>query len=65
MNNRINLELANLALWLIAIFTTVYLTGETHSFTYPGPLYAICTIGSVILVRRARSKKTRRSGDKI
>ena len=46
-------ELAILALWLISIVATMLIVDEAGIFTYLGPLYAICTIGSVIIVRRA------------
>ncbi len=54
MKKSIRLELANLALWLIAILTTLYFTGYTGIFTYLGPLYFICAAGSTIIVRKAR-----------
>jgi hypothetical protein len=51
-------ELAVLALWLIAIIVTLMvLDGE--GFTFLGPLYAICMIGSVVTVRNARNAPRR------
>jgi len=47
-------ELTVLGLWAIAIAATVLLVGDTGKFTYLGPVYAICAIGSVFTVRRAR-----------
>jgi hypothetical protein len=44
------------ALWLIAIVTTVIFIRETGWFTYLGPVYLICMIGSIITVRRARER---------
>jgi hypothetical protein len=46
--------LAILSLWLIAIAATLILVGETGVFTYLGPLYVICAIGSIITVRQAQ-----------
>jgi len=48
-------EFVVLALWTIAIAATVILVGDTGKFTYLAPVYAICAIGSVFTVRRARS----------
>lgn len=48
-------EFVVLALWAVAVFTTAVVVGDTGKFTYLGPLYAICAIGSVVTVRRARS----------
>ncbi len=47
-------ELTILGLWLIAIVATLLLVDGTDAFTHIGPLYAICAIGSVLTVRRAR-----------
>jgi len=41
-------------LWLIAIVTTVAFTSGTGVFTFLGPVFAICMIGSIVTVRRAR-----------
>jgi hypothetical protein len=46
-------ELANLLLWLIAIIATILIVEA--KFTVLGPFYAICTIGSVIILRQART----------
>ncbi|MDH3216608.1 MAG: hypothetical protein OEN01_09985 [Candidatus Krumholzibacteria bacterium] len=48
-------EFAILGLWLIAILTTAILTEGNGKFTYLGPVFAICAIGSVITVRRAKA----------
>lgn len=42
-----------LALWLIALVATFLLVKDAAVFTYLGPLYAVCMVGSVITVRRA------------
>lgn len=44
---------AILALWLIAVVGTVLVVNDAGVFTYLAPLYAICAIGSVFIVRRA------------
>ncbi|MFQ5706355.1 MAG: hypothetical protein ACE5HO_02845 [bacterium] len=49
-------ELATLVLWFIAIVATMLLVREKTLFTYLGPLYAICTIGSLLIVRQARAR---------
>lgn len=46
-------QFAILGLWIIAIIATLLIIDEMAVFTYVGPLYAICTIGSVIIVRLA------------
>ena len=45
--------LAVVALWAIAIATTVVLVPDRGVFTTLGPVYAICMIGSVVTVRKA------------
>ena len=50
-------ELATLALWLLAVVPTLLLLRESGLFTYLGPLYFLCMVGSVYIVRSARSKK--------
>lgn len=50
-----NPEFSILALWLIAIATTLYLTRDTGLFTYLAPLYFVCTVGSIVTVRSAKS----------
>ncbi len=47
-------EFIILALWLISIATTFFIVGETRLFTYLGPLYFICMMGSIVAVRNAR-----------
>lgn len=49
-------ELAVLALWLIAVVPTLLLVHQTGVFTYLGPLYFICMVGSVYIVRSAKRK---------
>ncbi len=43
-------------LWCIAIVTTLLLVEKTGVFTYLGPVYFICMLGSIITVRRALAK---------
>ena len=50
-------EWAILALWLIAVVATLFITGDMEHFTYLGPLYAICMVGSVLIVRKAQQKQ--------
>jgi hypothetical protein len=45
--------LAVLALWLIALASTFFLVHDRSVFTFLGPIFAICMIGSVTVVRRA------------
>jgi hypothetical protein len=40
-------------LWAIAIITTVALVPDRQVFTTLGPVYAVCMIGSVVVVRKA------------
>jgi len=44
-------EFANLALWFIAFVATLFLSDIKVS--YLGPVYAICMIGSTLIIRRA------------
>lgn len=45
-------ELATLALWLIAIATTLVVVRDTGLFTYLGPVLFVCMMGSIVVVRR-------------
>jgi len=45
-------ELATLALWLIAITTTLVVVRDTGLFTYLSPVLFICMVGSILAVRR-------------
>jgi hypothetical protein len=45
---------AVVALWALAILSTVAIVPDRGVFTYLGPVYAICMIGSVAVVRRAQ-----------
>lgn len=47
-------ELAVLGLWLVAVIPTLLLLRESGLFSYLGPLYFICMVGSVYIVRAAR-----------
>ncbi len=50
-------ELAVLGLWLLAVIPTLLLLRESGLFTYLGPLYFVCMVGSVYVVRSARKAK--------
>jgi hypothetical protein len=46
-------EFVVLALWTIAIVATL-LVARDGAFTYLAPLFAVCAVGSVFTVRKAR-----------
>jgi hypothetical protein len=48
-------ELATLALWAIAITVTMLRGDRPGAATILGPVYAVCMIGSIIIVRAARA----------
>ena len=39
-------------LWLIAIAATFFITRDTGLFTYLGPVYFVCMIGSIVIARK-------------
>lgn len=45
---------ANVLLWSLAIAATAVILPDRSVFTTLGPLYAVCMIGSVVIVRRAQ-----------
>jgi len=49
-------ELAVLGLWLLAVVPTLLLVHDSGVFTYLGPLYFICMVGSVYIVRNLKKK---------
>ncbi len=49
-------ELAVLGLWLLAVVPTLILIHQTGLFTYLGPLYFLCMVGSIYIVRSAKRK---------
>ena len=49
-------ELAVLGLWLIAVVPTLLLLQPTVLFPYLGPLYFLCMVGSIYVVRSAKKK---------
>lgn len=49
--------MAVLLLWLLAVVPTLLLVHQTGVFTYLGPLYFICIVGSVYVVRSAKKKE--------
>ena len=54
--------IAVVVLWALAIVPTVVLLGDREEFTYLGPVYGICMIGSVIVVRHAQIAAARGTG---
>ena len=44
---------ATIALWALAILVTLVMVRDAGVFTFLGPLYTICMIGSVVIVRNA------------
>lgn len=50
-------EMAVLALWLVAVIPTLMMVYQFGLFTYLGPLYFLCMVGSVYVVRSAKNKK--------
>jgi hypothetical protein len=51
---------AILGLWSIALLTTLLIIDEAKVFTYLGPVYFICMVGSALIVRRAQARPTAR-----
>lgn len=49
-------ELAVIGLWLLAVIPTLLMVHDTGLFSYLGPLYFICMVGSVYIVRSAKKK---------
>ncbi len=49
-------ELSVLGLWLLAVVPTLVLVHQTGLFSYLGPLYFICMVGSIYIVRSAKRK---------
>ena len=45
-----------LVLWFIAVVATAVLLRGSGLFTYLGPLYAICMIGSIWTVQKAQKE---------
>jgi hypothetical protein len=50
-------EIATLALWAIAILTTLLVVKDTRMFTVLGPVYFVCMAGSIAVIRSARAIK--------
>lgn len=50
-------ELIIILLWLLAVVPTLMLIRETGLFTYLGPLYFICMVGTVLVVRSAKRRE--------
>lgn len=49
-------ELIVLGLWLLAVVPTYLLIKSSGSFTFLAPLYFLCMIGNVYIVRYVRRK---------
>jgi hypothetical protein len=43
-------------LWLIAIVATLLFIGKADAFTYIGPVYFICLVGSIVTMRKALTR---------
>ena len=50
-------EMGILVLWLLAVVPTLLLLRDTGLFTYLGPLYFLCMLGSIYIVRHAKKRK--------
>ncbi len=50
-------EMTVLGLWLLAVIPTLLLVHESGVFTFLGPLYFLCIVGSVYVVRNAKKKE--------
>jgi peptidoglycan/LPS O-acetylase OafA/YrhL len=53
---------AIVVLWALAIISTLVIVADRHVFTYLGPLYAVCMIGSVLVVRKAQLPPAKPAG---
>ena len=52
-------EIATLLLWAIALFaTTRALTAAGASLSLVVPVFAVCTVGSIVILRTAGSKRS-------
>ena len=49
-------ELAAAMLWLIAAIATMLAVEGTGVFTYTAPVYFVCMVGTVLIVRASRGK---------
>ena len=49
-------ELAAALLWVLAIAATMLAVEGTGIFTYVGPVFLVCMVGTIIVVRAARGK---------
>lgn len=46
-------EWATILLWLIALVATLLVVKDTGLFTYLGPVFFVCLLGSIMVVRGA------------
>jgi len=49
-------EFTTLAIWLVALLATIGIVKNSSLLTYLLPVFAICMIGSVMVVRKARKR---------
>lgn len=56
MEKAVKHEMAILLLWLLAVTPTLLLVHQTGAFSILGPLYFICMVGSLYVVRSAKKK---------
>ena len=54
--NDLKYELSVLALWLLAVVPTYVFFKNSSYFTFLAPLYFVCMLGTVYIVRQARGK---------
>jgi hypothetical protein len=50
-------EMAILLLWLLAVVPTLLIIRQSGMATYLGPLYFLCMVGSVFIVRQAKKNR--------
>lgn len=50
-------ELATIVLWLLALTPTLLLMRNTGYLTFLGPLYFLCIVGSLFILRNAKRKE--------
>jgi hypothetical protein len=54
-------EIATLVLWLISILTTMWFVGDAGIFSFLVPVYFMCMLGSIMVVKWAKQSP---SGEK-
>ena len=53
-----NATFALLALWVIALVTTILVVPDRSVLTVLGPVFAVCTIGSITILRKACGRQS-------